>query len=127
MGNLIMIGLGGFVGAILRYQVSGWVQGLSRSAGFPYGTLAVNVAGSFTIGLCYFFIESRGALTPNTRAFLLIGLLGAFTTFSTFSMETLNLATGGELGRAALNLLANCSLALLAAWAGRMLPYLIWR
>lgn len=127
MANLIFIGMGGFLGAVLRYQVSGWVQTLSRSAGFPYGTLAVNVAGSFTIGLCYFFIESRGAFTPQARAFLLIGLLGAFTTFSTFSMETLNLASGGELGRAGLNLLANASLALLAVWAGRMLPYLIWR
>ena len=127
MGDILMIGLGGFIGAILRYQISGYVQGFSKSDVFPYGTLAVNVLGSFVIGILFYFIESRGTLDPQARAFVLIGVLGAFTTFSTFSIETLNYLLSGEIQWAVLNLTANCFLGLLAAWMGRMLPMLVWR
>ncbi|MBN1668729.1 MAG: fluoride efflux transporter CrcB [Anaerolineales bacterium] len=127
MGKIILIGLGGFIGAIFRYFVSGYVQEFSKSASFPYGTLVVNVLGSFVLGFLYYFIESRGALTPEMRALLLIGMLGAFTTFSTFSLETLNLVLHGEFIQALANLSANFVLGLMAVWAGRMLPVLIWR
>lgn len=127
MGNFLWIGLGGFIGAVLRYLISGYVQDLSKSASFPYGTLAVNVLGSFVIGLMFYFIESRGAFDPQTRALALVGILGAFTTFSTFSIETLNLFLSGETPQALLNLGANCALGLLAVWIGRILPALVWR
>ena len=124
MGELFIIGIGGFVGAILRYLVSGYAQNFPGSEFFPYGTLLVNVLGSFAIGLFFFFIETRGAMDPQARTFILIGILGAFTTFSTFSMESINLIVGGEIQRAFINVLANCTLGLSAAWFGRVLPSL---
>ena len=127
MGEILIIGMGGFIGAILRYQISGYVQGFTKSDVFPYDTLAVNVLGSFVIGLMFYFVESRGTLDPQVRAFVLIGALGAFTTFSTFSIETLNFLLNGEIQWAIFNLTANCFLGLLAAWMGRMLPVLVWR
>lgn len=127
MDKLILIGVGGFIGSVMRYIVSGYVQNLSKSTGFPYGTLAVNVIGSFIIGFLFYFIESRGSFSPQMRALLLLGFLGAFTTFSTFSLETFNLLRGDEVTLALANLGANCGLGLLAVWIGRMLPEMIWR
>jgi fluoride exporter len=126
MGKLIYIGAGGFIGAVLRYLISSYVQDVSKSTGIPYGTLAVNVLGSFIIGILFFFIESKGALSPQTRAFLLVGILGALTTFSTFSIETLNLLMEGAIPQAIINLTANITLGLSAVWAGRILPSLTW-
>jgi len=127
MGNITLIGIGGFIGAILRFLISGYVQDFSKSASFPYGTLAVNVIGSFMIGFLYYFIESRGSLMPEMRALLLIGILGAFTTFSTFSLETLNFMLRDEFCLALANLSANFIIGIFAVWAGRILPVLIWR
>jgi CrcB protein len=127
MGDIYLIGIGGFIGAILRYIVSGWVQQASKSTDFPYGTLVVNVLGSLVIGFMFYLLENRGVLTPEVRALTLIGILGAFTTFSTFSVETLNLMLRGEVMQALVNVGASLVLGLLAVWAGRMLPQLIWR
>lgn len=125
MGNLLLIGLGGALGAIARYWLGGRVQALSGSFGFPYGTLGVNVLGCFAIGLMAYLVEGRGLLTPETRALLIVGLLGAFTTFSTFGLETLNLLREGQLAPAAANAAANVFLGLFAVWAGRFLPELL--
>ena len=122
MGKLVYIGAGGFIGAVLRYLISSYVQDMSKSTGIPYGTLAVNVLGSFIIGVLFFFIESKGAFSPETRAFVLVGMLGALTTFSTFSIETLNLLIEGAIPQAFINLTANIILCLSAVWAGRILP-----
>jgi len=125
--KLILIGFGGFIGSVMRYLVSGYVQTISRSSTFPYGTLAVNVIGSFIIGFLFYFIEIRSSLNPQMRALLLFGFLGAFTTFSTFSLETYNLLRNGELMPALVNVSANCVLGVMAVWAGRTLPMMIWR
>jgi len=108
---------GGAVGALLRFWVSTWVYArLGRD--FPWGTLAVNVAGSLLMGLLYVLLIERLAVPPAWRAALLVGLLGAFTTFSTFSIETFNLIEEGALLAALANVLLSVVLCLLGAWLG---------
>jgi fluoride exporter len=113
-----IVGAGGFVGSVLRYWVSGAVYSVAAAPRFPWGTLVVNVAGCFAIGLLGGLAESRGLLTASVRLFLLIGLLGGFTTFSTFGYETLALLREQALARAALNVGLQLTLGLTAAWAG---------
>jgi CrcB protein len=127
VNNILFIGLGGFLGSILRYVFSGYIQGLLRSADFPYGTMAVNITGCLIIGFLSQLAESQGAFTPETRAFLFIGLLGGFTTYSTFGNETMNLFRGSENVLALVNVAAHVVLGLGAVWLGRMLAHLIWR
>jgi len=113
----LVIAAGGAVGALLRYWVSTGVYAwLGR--GFPYGTLAVNVLGSLAMGFLFVLFIDRLSLGPHWRAALLVGLLGAFTTFSTFSIETLNLLEEGETIKALLNVGLSVILCLAAAWAG---------
>ena len=114
---LVPIALGGAAGALLRYLVSMWAHALAGT-GFPYGTLLVNVAGSFAIGLLYVVIVEQPGILAHYRGPLMVGLLGAFTTFSAFSLETLHLVEGGEIGKAGLNTLLNVVLCLGACWAG---------
>ena len=92
MLTILLVGIGGFIGSVLRYLVGGWAQQLSKSVQFPYGTLTVNLLGCFVIGLLSQLAEARGLFTPETRALVFIGMLGGFTTFSSFSNETFNLA-----------------------------------
>lgn len=125
--KLLWIGLGGCAGSILRYLVAGWAQESSRSASFPYGTLAVNVLGCLAIGALSQLADARGVFSAETRLFLFVGLLGGFTTFSTFGYETLNLARDGEMLAALLNVTANVVLCLLAVWAGRAGALALWR
>lgn len=113
----LAIAAGGAVGALLRFWVSNGIYALVGRT-FPYGTLAVNVLGSLLMGLLYVLLLDKLALGPQWRAALLVGLLGAFTTFSTFSIETLNLVEEGEAIKALLNVLLSVSLCLLAAWIG---------
>ena len=127
MGNLVLIGVGGFVGAIARFWLSGRVQDLSGSIGFPYGTLVVNLAGCFLLGVLSYLVDARGLLSPESRSLLIVGLLGAFTTFSTFSSESLNLLMSGETLRAMINVSSSVLLGILAVWIGRALPLLLWR
>jgi CrcB protein len=113
----IAIATGGAAGALLRFWMStGIYQWLGR--GFPYGTLAVNVLGSLLMGFLYVMLIDKLSLSPHWRAALLVGLLGAFTTFSTFSIETLNLVEEGEVIKALLNIVLSVVLCLLAAWVG---------
>ncbi len=95
--QLLFVGFGGFLGAILRFLVSGWVQRMFSSS-FPYGTLAVNGLGSLLLGFLMGLSEGN-IVSPQVRLLVGIGLLGAFTTFSTFSYETLMLLRGGRIGR----------------------------
>jgi CrcB protein len=97
---MLMVGLGGFTGSVLRYLVSGWIQRLSGSALFPYGTLGVNVLGCLIIGLLGGWADNAELFSPAARLFLLVGLLGGFTTFSTFGYETMALLRDKELGSA---------------------------
>ena len=108
---------GGAVGALLRFWMSGWAYSLF-GRDFPYGTLLVNVVGSLLMGLLYVLLVERSIAAPEWRAMLMIGLLGSFTTFSSFSMETIGLLEGGEHMKALLNILLSVVLCLLAAAAG---------
>lgn len=96
MRNIIIVGLGGFVGSVLRYLVSGWIQAFSDRPFFPYGTLGVNVVGCLLIGLLGGWAENAELFSPSVRLFLLLGLLGGFTTFSTFGYETVALLRDRE-------------------------------
>ena len=118
MRHLIAVGCGGCIGSIMRYLVSGWAQTLSKSASFPVGTLSVNVLGCFAIGLLGGYADNIEAFSATTRSFLLIGLLGGFTTFSTFSYETLGLLRDGQPAAALANVLVHVLSGLFAVWAG---------
>ncbi len=113
----LAIAAGGAVGALLRYWTSLSVHGLLGRA-FPYGTLTVNVVGSLVMGVLYVLLLERLTLGPEWRAALLVGLLGAFTTFSTFSLETMNILEQGAYLKALLNVLLNVTLCLAAVWLG---------
>lgn len=117
MDMTVAIAAGGAIGALFRYWVSVGVHRFS-GADFPYGTLTVNVAGSLLMGALYVLLIERMDVDPLWRGMLLIGLLGAFTTFSTFSVETLNLVENGELLRAAVNVAASVILCIAACWVG---------
>lgn len=118
LNQLIAVAVGGACGSVLRFLVStGVYQWLGR--GFPYGTLAVNVLGSFLMGLLVeVLILQRVAMTAEYRAAILVGLFGSFTTFSTFSLETLYLIEQGSFGKAALNIGASIFACLIAVWIG---------
>ena len=111
-------GLGGFVGALGRYGLSGLVQRRIPLATFPYGTLAVNLSGCFAIGLLAGLAESRQLFGPYFRVFVLIGLLGGFTTFSTFGYETVALLRDAEYLRAATNVAVHIVAGLTLVWLG---------
>lgn len=114
---LAWVGLGGAAGSMLRFAVGGWAQRLNDGT-FPVGTLTVNVLGCLLIGLLGGLADYRQALDPGQRAFLMIGVLGGFTTFSAFAFETLGLAQDGALLRAGLNVLLQVTLGLMAAFCG---------
>ena len=127
MHKLALVGAGGCIGAVLRYWVSGLVQHLTQSVSFPYGTLTVNVTGCFLIGVFSRVVESNAAMTAEMRLFLLIGLLGSFTTFSTFSDETMNLLQGQRIGMGLLNISVHMVLGLAAVLLGRFAIMTLWR
>ena len=117
MSQLVYIAAGGATGALMRYWMSNGIYALF-GRGFPYGTLTVNVVGSLLMGFCYVFMIERMDVSVEWRAALMIGLLGAFTTFSTFSIETLNLLESGEQLKAALNVLLSVTLCIIGCWLG---------
>ena len=127
MTKLLMVGAGGFVGSILRYLVSGAAQSLFRNATFPLGTVAVNVSGCFAIGLVSQLAESRGFLTGASRTFLVMGVLGGYTTFSAYANESFNLLRAGESPLAIVNVAGQVLLCLVCVWLGRDVAYLVWR
>ncbi len=124
MAQILFVGMGGFLGAIARYVTVGLVQGASNGS-FPFGTLLVNVAGCVAIGGLSELLEARPVLTSEARAFLVIGLLGGFTTFSAFGNETLNLLRHTGAAVAGANVLANVLLAIGGVWLGRSAAQLI--
>ncbi len=126
MNSVLLVGIGGFIGSVMRYLLGGYVQQSSKSI-FPYGTLTVNVLGCFMIGFLAQLAENRGVFSSEARAFLFIGVLGGFTTFSSFGNETLNLARDGQLLIAFANVGLNVFVGLLAVWLGRTVSYLVWR
>ena len=116
MKEAIYIAGGGAVGAILRYLISG-VAYRVLGIGFPWGTLGVNLIGTFLIGFLWGIFE-RIVILPEVKVFIFIGFLGAFTTFSTYAFETLNLLKEGELKMALFNILANNVLGIFLVFLG---------
>jgi len=125
--SILYAALGGALGSVSRYLLGIWIQTLSKSLDFPYGTLAVNLIGCFVIGFLSQLAETRGAFTPESRALIFIGLLGGFTTFSAFGNDTINLFRDGETFNALANVGANVILGLALVWFGRTASYLIWK
>ncbi len=120
MVEIGVIAAGGALGAMMRFWVSSAVYAwLGR--GFPWGTLSVNLIGSFIIGLAFVLLTERLTVGSEIRAFIMIGFLGAFTTFSTFSLETLALMQEGLLLKAATNILVSVFLCIVATWSGMLL------
>jgi CrcB protein len=114
---LVLIAIGGAIGAVLRYGASTGVYSL-LGRGFPYGTLFVNVAGSLLIGVLSVVMFERFDTAPEWRAAVLVGVLGSFTTFSTFSIETLTLLEQGDVVRAVANIVLSVLICLIAVWFG---------
>ena len=120
MIRIISVGIGGFCGAVSRFLVTGWVHHFAGS-GMPYGTLAVNVGGSFILAfMLQFFIVYPG-LSPHLKSAITIGFLGAFTTFSTFTVDTLHFMEQGNYSKAMVNIVLNVVICLLAAGMGMAL------
>ncbi len=114
---LLLIGLGGFAGAIARYVVDGAVADRTGGA-FPWGTLAVNVSGSFALGLLFALTAERAILPAEIRGPVLIGFIGAYTTFSTYTLESWRLVETGEIGAALANIIGSVVLGIVAVVAG---------
>ncbi len=121
LGQALLVGLGGFLGSLARFLVSGIIDKNIPWNTFPYGTLTVNVIGCFAIGVLGGLIESQDILSPEQRIFLLIGLLGGFTTFSTFAYQTLSLFNDSDLIRAGLNVILHVLTCLIFVWIGHQI------
>jgi len=116
--NAALVGTGGFIGAIARYGISGLVQRSAALSSFPYGTLAVNMLGCLLIGIAVGLVDSRQVFGPDFKLFAVVGLLGGFTTWSTFGYETLTLLRDAEYLRATANVTIHVMLGLVLVWAG---------
>jgi len=125
LGQIMLVGLGGFLGSGMRFALSGWAQRLFQHSQFPVGTLTVNVLGCFLIGLIGGLAEQRQVVEPGVRLFLLVGVLGGFTTFSTFAYESLALAQDAEYFRMMLNVMLQVLVGFSAAWFGLVLARFI--
>lgn len=118
MWNVVIIGTGGFIGAVLRYALSGAFQKAANNHWFPFGTLGVNLIGCLIIGALGGFAENLKFFSSEVRLFLFLGILGSFTTFSTFGHETLILLRERAIGFAFLNVFTHIFIGLFAVWAG---------
>ena len=116
MRTVLGVAFAGALGALARYGVGDLIS--RRFPGFPWGTLVINVTGSFALGALFVILTERTQASPALRSTLMIGFLGAYTTFSTFSLETVRLLEDGSTLAAGLNVLSNVGLGLCAAWLG---------
>lgn len=132
LGRILAVAFGGAIGAVARYLLSGWVQrspillrwGMLGPA-LPWGTFVVNLTGCLLMGLLAGTFQERLVVSPEMRTFVLIGILGGYTTFSSFALETLRLLQEGNLPLAALNGLAGPALCLVGVWAGDALSRVV--
>jgi len=115
MLNYLVISLGAALGGVFRYGLASFIQNKVESF-FPYGTLIVNITGSFVLGFIMYYLDEKDFLSPEMRLFLTVGLCGGFTTFSTFSYETLNLIRNSQFLLATTNVLVSVFLCLIAIY-----------
>ncbi len=120
MNQVLAIAAGGAIGSVLRFLVSTWVHSFAGRA-FPYGTLTVNVLGCLAMGFLFVLFVDRFSDNTVLRAGVLIGVLGGFTTFSSFSIETFNLIEQGAVFKAVLNMAGSLALCMCATWIGVLL------
>ena len=125
--TLLYIGVGGALGAIARYLMSSWIVSLSGGSAFPFGTFTVNILGAFLLGILSQVATQSPGFGPDLRALVMIGLLGAFTTFSTFSSESFALLEANRMGLMAINIFGSVGLGLIAVWAGRAITNVLIR
>jgi CrcB protein len=118
------VGVGGFFGAVFRHLLTDWVQHILDNPLWPYGTLAVNATGSLLLGTLVGLAEAKSLFGPEMRALLFVGVLGGFTTFSTFGVETFTLLRQGSVGGATANIVLQVLLGVGAATAGYQLSRL---
>ncbi len=117
MGKYFMVGIGGFLGAIARFWLGGYVS-IKMGTRFPYGTFLINCTGSFLIGFIVTLLAEKTHWSPNWRYLIPIGFIGAYTTFSTFEYETFRVIQDGELLMAFLNVVLSVIVGFLAVWMG---------
>lgn len=125
LSKLLFVGMGGFLGAALRYLTSGLVGRITAQTQFPYGTFVVNMIGCLLIGFLAGLADSRDLFSATSRAFVFTGVLGAFTTFSTFSYETMGLFQNGQTSPALTNMGLQILLGLVAVWGGIQLSRML--
>jgi CrcB protein len=118
MYTLLLVGLGGFIGAILRYTLGGWIQ--NGFVNFPVGTLTINTIGSFLLGLIMYLSEYQGLFSDETRIFLTNGIMGAFTTLSTFGYESFRLLDDSKLMLMAINVVSTVLFSIMAVYLGKI-------
>jgi CrcB protein len=116
--TLLLVGLGGFIGAILRYVLGGWIQ--NSFVNFPVGTLVINTTGSFFIGLIMYLSEYQGLFSDDTRIFLTIGILGGYTTLSTFGYESFRLIDDSKFALMTVNVVATVLFSIMAVYLGKI-------
>jgi CrcB protein len=124
MINYILVSAGAAIGGALRYGISSYIQ-KNISVIFPYGTLVINVVGSFLLGIIMFYLNEKELIGSDFRLFLTVGFCGGFTTFSTFSYETLSLLRDSEIGLAIYNVLLNIILCLVGIYLAYLISKLI--
>lgn len=125
MKEVLLVGTGGFLGAVSRYLLGGWINRLLHETPFPYATLAINTLGCLLIGFLSGLGEQRQVFTPETRLFIFIGILGGFTTFSTFGYETFALARDGQTMFTLANIFLHFAVCLGAVWMGHLASQLV--
>lgn len=118
MKAILLVALGGAIGSVTRFKLSGWVLQQATNWRFPVGTFVVNVIGCFIAGWLAGMAVKQEIFTPDARLFLFTGLLGGFTTFSAFGLETLLLLKRGEAGVAIANAVLSVAVGLVVAWLG---------
>ncbi|HEU0184343.1 MAG TPA: fluoride efflux transporter CrcB [Blastocatellia bacterium] len=126
MLKIILVLLGGAIGTGCRYGLSLFIYSRIKNPTFPYANLVINISGSFVIGILAELFNGRLQVSPTIQAALIIGVLGGYTTFSSFSYETFTLIRGGEWFRATLNSAGSVLLGLIAVWLGVRLAQSLW-
>ena len=120
MQKVVLVGCAGLLGTLARYFISGWADERWGPT-FPVGTLMVNLAGCLLIGFLFHSFQDRYLVDPAVRSAILVGFLGGFTTFSSYGLQTFNLARDGEFVMAGLNIVVSNAAGLVCVWAGYML------
>jgi fluoride exporter len=118
MQSIFIVGIGGFIGSIMRYLVTIWSNSLFQGTSFPFGTLIANISGCLFLGLLNGWADNHQFFTAQIRLFMFVGILGSYTTFSTFSYETIKMMQNGDLFQAMMNTAVQVIIGFFAAFIG---------